>query len=158
MQRLEPTLTYRFRSCSNHGTVVVEGDWIQTTVCYGFSRFTFPTPIAKVHPYPIRSWSTPSDIWFLFGFSIFVLGGVVFDRLSDPPEMPLILALSISIACLGIFTYAWLHPREEWISFPMSIDGHWIRYCRGGHDRHRFDEFTDTLTKLIGGSRTHSVG
>ncbi|MEO9591894.1 hypothetical protein [Rhodopirellula bahusiensis] len=51
--------------------------------------------------------------------------------------MPTLLAVAISIACAGVFAYAWFHRREEWISFPTSIEGHWIRFCRGGRDRIR---------------------
>ena len=158
MQSPDSKLTYRFRSCSNHGTVIVEGDCIQTTVRHGFSRFTFSTPISAVHPYPIRSWSTPSDIWFLFAFSLFVLCGVLYDQLSDPPEMPLALAIAISLACLGIFAYAWSRRREEWVCFSTAIDGHWIRFCRGGRDRHHFDDFTDMLTARVAKSSTSDTG
>jgi hypothetical protein len=146
---MNPTLEYHFRSNAHSGSVTIDGGIVHSSVRQGFSRFTYPTPLSKVHPHPIKSWSTPTDIWFLFAFSLGVTGMLLYDAVSASPEMSTILRVPMIAACVGIFCYACKHRREEWVIFSTMIEGHWVRYCRSGRDRLRFDRFTDELTGLI---------
>lgn len=155
---LRPPLEYRFRSSTQSGSVVIDGDSVHSTVRYGFSRFTYTTPLSSVHPHPMKSFSTPTDIWFLFVFSLGVTGALIYDAISETPEMSIVLRVPIIAACSGLFCYAWAHRREEWVIFSTMIEGHWIRYCRSGRDRARFDAFTDQLKELIVASRPEDGG
>ena len=144
-----PRLEYRFRSCTHSGSVVIDGGSVHSEFRHGSTRFTYTTPLSSVHPHPMRSFSTPRDIWFLFAFSLGVSGVLLYDAISETPEMSMVLRAPIIAACSGVFCYAWTHRREEWVMFSTMIEGHWIRYCRSGQDRRRFDAFTDQLTTLI---------
>lgn len=156
---MNETVEYRYRSSDTQGIVSVFDGHVHSTIYRTFTKWTFPTPLAAIDPNAIRTWTTPSAFWICAGISVCGILGVVSDAIaSGDDSMSPWLAATIVPLCIGLFAYSLTVRREEWLVFPTSINGHWIRYCRGGPDRDRFDSFTAYLTDQIRNARTPSSG
>ena len=150
---------YRFRSSDTTGSIQITDGYVNSTVHRTFTKWTYPTPLAAIDPHPIRSWTTPYAFWVCFAVSACGIFGVVSDfAFSDEPTMAAWGAMTLMIASIGLLMFAFTFRREEWIAFPTSIDGHWVRYCRNGPDRDRFDSFTSGFVELIRNSKTEARG
>ena len=151
-------MEYQYRSYNSRGTIRVAGEKVASNVTRGSSKWSYETPLKRIYPDPVRSWSFPGLFWWCVSLGAIgvVLGLLEFFHSADHPHEPNWFRYTFLVASLGLGVLAIFMRREEWVAFPTETDSIWIRYSRSGPDRERFDGFTTELCSRISKARANA--